>query len=97
MHRTSDQHCQITEDVMIGCQLTIVLVISEYDPYRHQGIVTVMDGTDIHDGKKEALMDGTGTGNVMVLCHGGTWTENAMKKSWFKYIWVTTSPYVIQW
>ena len=62
------------------------------------------NGTDIHDGKGEALMDGTGTENAMVLCHGrtwtenGTWTENVMKKSWFKYIyvsWVITSPYII--
>ena len=31
----------------------------------------------------------TGTGNALVLCHGGTWTENTMKKSWFKYIYIS--------
>ena len=71
---------------MIGCQLTIALVISEYDPYRRQEIVTVIDGTDLRDGEGEALLDGTGTGTAMVLRHGGTWTENAMKKSRFKYL-----------
>lgn len=67
-------------------QLTIALVINEYDLYHLQEIVTVIDGTDLHDGEGGVLLDGTETETAMVLCHGGTWTENATKKSQFKYL-----------